>query len=171
MKRANTHSERIESIDPQSGLKVVSWVKKCIVCGKEYTTTSRSQKFCSTECCKKAQTKKRKQQKEYDATKEIVRLSARSHSIANEVMRQLEILQIVDHSCAVCGDIDNLQVHHRSLNWLDNSPSNLVYLCPKCHAAEHSRIEAELKEQGKALEDIYDESFKPLLSVINKNIK
>lgn len=171
MKRVNTKAEVTTIVDPETGLKVVSWKKVCPICGKEYITTSRSQKFCSSDCCKKSQVRKRKQQKEYNATKEIVRLSARSHSVAVEVMKQLEVLGIVDHSCSVCGSIDGLQVHHKNFLWLDNSPSNLVYYCPKCHAAEHSRIEAEFKEQGKSLEDLYPQDFKPLLAVLNKNLQ
>lgn len=156
----------------QGGLQVVGWRKKCPICGTIYETTSRSQKFCSNECCKKAQCKKRKQQKEYDATKEIVRLSARSHSLAVEVMHQLEVIGVVGHQCAHCGDIDSdLQVHHLDGNWLNNSPSNLIYLCPKCHSAEHSRIENELKEHGKSLEEFYPADFKPILAVLNKNLQ
>ena len=153
MKRAKTYSEQITlEVD---GLLVRGWKKKCPICGKTYETTSRGQKFCSNECCKKSQVKRRKQQKEYNATKEVVRLSARSHSVGVEVMRQLERLGVIGHQCARCGSIDSdLQVHHKNLRYLDNSPENLEYLCSKCHAVEHSHIEAELKPNG-SLDEIY----------------
>ena len=167
MKRAKTYAEQITlEVD---GLQVRGWKKKCTICGKVYETTSRGQKFCSNECCKKSQVKRRKQQKEYNSTKEVVRISARSHSLGVAVLEQLYKLGVIEWECE-CGCTEGLQVHHIDFNWLNNTPSNLKLVCPKCHAAIHSTVEAELKAQGKTLEDFYDESFKPILSVLNKNI-
>lgn len=167
MKRAKTYSEQITlEVD---GLLVRGWKKKCPICGKTYETTSRGQKFCSNECCKKSQVKRRKQQKEYNATKEVVRLSARSHSVGVEVVRQLIAMGLMENKCS-CGCTENLQVHHVNGCWLDNTPSNLILVCPKCHADIHSKLEAEFKAQGKTLEDYYNVSFKPILAVLNKNI-
>lgn len=169
MKRVKTFSEKIELLD-SSGLMVVGWRKKCPVCNKTYETTSRSQKFCSSECCKKSQARHRKHRKDYDLNKEVIRLSSRSHSIATEVISQLVALGVISYQCS-CGATEHLQVHHVNLNWLDNTPSNLQVVCPKCHAEIHSKLEASLKEQGRSLEDFYDSSFRPILSLLNKNIQ
>ena len=155
MKKPKTYAEVVQV--EQDGLLVRGWKKKCICCGKEFTTTSRSQKFCSNECSKKAQTKRRKQQKEYDANKEIIRLSARSHAIAVEVLNWLEKKNILLHECACCGSVDNLQVHHKDQRWLNNSPENLMWVCPKCHAKIHSDISKDMQDKGQTYEDIYDE--------------
>lgn len=170
MKRVKTYAEKKESVDPISGLKIISWTKKCPICGKLYETFSRSQKFCSDSCCKKAQVKRRKQKKEYDATKEVVRLSSRSHSLANEVVRQYVNLGLIEYKCS-CGCTEGLQIHHCNLNWLDNRIENLQVVCPKCHAEIHSKLEVELKAQGRSIDELYSDEFKPILSVLNKNLR
>lgn len=152
-----------------SGLKVIQWVKLCPYCKKEYKTTSRHQKFCCESCSKKAQKKRQKQQKQYSATKEIARLSARSHAIGVEVLTQLDRLGVKPKVCEVCGTVEGLQVHHINANWLDNTPSNLQWLCTKCHADAHSKMEAKAKLQGKEMVDIYDQSLLPIISILNKN--
>lgn len=76
---------------------------------------------------------------------------------------------LIEWECS-CGETKGLQCHHKNLCWLDNTPSNLMLVCPKCHAEIHSKLEAELKSDGMTLEDLYDDSFKPILSVLNKNI-
>lgn len=137
-KRVNTKAEKI--ILEKDGLKVQGWSKECPVCHKRFETTSRTQKFCTDVCCKKAQTRKRRQQKEYNETKEIQRLSARAHSLAVETMEQLVRLGLVEKKC-VCGCTEGLQVHHINLRWLDARPENLKWVCPKCHATIHSELE------------------------------
>lgn len=162
-KRVDTKSEKV--VLEKDGLKVQGWEKTCPVCHKRYTTTSRSQKFCSDACCKKAQTRKRRQQKEYNATKEIQRLSARSHSVAVETMEQLARLGLVEKKCE-CGCTEGLQVHHRDLNYLNNSPSNLQWVCPKCHAEIHSDIKKDTD-----VVDRYPEELRCLLSITHKSLK
>lgn len=169
MKRLNTYSEKIDI--EQDGLIVRGWRKRCPICGKVYETTSRGQKYCSDACLKKATKRRKKQQKEYDKTKDIVRLSARSHALAVETLEQLVRLGYREKECDCCHSTENLQVHHKNLLWLDNSPSNLQYLCPKCHANVHSSLEQTLKKEGKDLESIYPDDFKPILQVLNKNLQ
>lgn len=167
MKRVNLKSQKV--IIDQNGIKVQGWSKECPCCHKTYETTSRTQKFCSTECAKVYNSKKRSQKRLYDQNKPIIRLSARSHSLATEVVNQLIALNLIEPHCS-CGATENLQVHHIDLNWLNNTPSNLQLLCPKCHAEAHAKLEAELKSQGKTLSDFYNDSIKPFLSVLNKNV-
>lgn len=157
MKKIKTYSEQI--LIESDGLIVRGWKKTCPVCGSIYQTTSRGQKFCSEACCKKFNTKRRKQKKQYDSTKEVSRLSARSHSVASEVIKQLVSMGIRTYQCEVCGSTSTLQVHHINSCWLDNTPSNLQILCPKCHASVHSSPAD------------YDPSFTPILSILNRNLQ
>lgn len=139
------------------GIKVNEWTKCCAYCRKEYKTTSRSQKYCCEACCKKAQKKHLRQQKIYNANKEIARLASRSHSLGVEVLTQLERLGVRAKVCEICGTTEGLQVHHRNVNYLDNSPQNLQWLCNKCHSAEHSKISKTLCESGKQVQDLYSD--------------
>ena len=129
-------------------------------------------KFCRFLCCdsclKKATAKKNKQQKEYNQSKEFIRLASRAHSIGVETLKLLEQLGKREHVCEVCGSTENLQCHHKNLTWLDNTPSNLQWLCTKCHSEVHSNIDKSLKEQGKDEYDLYEASFYPIISQVNK---
>lgn len=150
MKKIDTHAEKINAIDPISGLSVVSWKKKCISCGKEYVTTSRSQKFCSDDCCKIYTKRKKAQKASYDKAKEYQRLKARAHSLAVEVVRLLG-----NTTCECCGSTEGLQVHHKDLRYLNNNPSNLQLLCTKCHAQAHSDMALRWKAEGITYETYY----------------
>lgn len=167
MKRVKTKAEFLGT-KISNGVTVNEWSKVCPICGKTYITTSRTQKYCSDKCSAKAQKKKAKQQKEYNEVKEIARLSARAHSLAVEVMEQLSKLNVVPKVCS-CGCTEGLQVHHLDLNWLNNTPSNLVWVCPKCHAKAHSEISEKAKSEGKSVSEFYDKSSYPILSILNKN--
>lgn len=168
MKKINTKAEKTTII--QSGLKVQAWIKECPCCHKKYTTTSRGQKYCSSECLKKATTRKRKQKHEYNKNIDIHRLSARAHSLAVEVCRNLVQLGVIEYKCAGegCECTENLQVHHRNLRYLDNSPENLVYLCPKCHAKVHSDLE-RVKQSKESLAETYGNMGIKLYEVILKS--
>ena len=168
MKKINTKA-RVE-VQQVNGVNINVWTKVCPVCSKEYKTSVRAQKYCSDKCCKKATKRKQKQQKEYSAIKEVARLSARAHSLAVETMNQLEKLVLVKKECS-CGCTEGLQVHHKDLNWLNNTPSNLVWLCPKCHSEEHSKILKDLKDKGKDLYDLYESSFHPIIAQLNKDLQ
>ena len=41
------------------------------------------------------------------------------------------------HYCAVCGLRGKLEVHHKDKNRKNNSPENLMIVCPKCHGNIH----------------------------------
>jgi len=43
----------------------------------------------------------------------------------------------VNQSCSICGNIKNLDVHHKDRNWENNEPSNLETLCHSCHMKLH----------------------------------
>lgn len=157
MKKIDTHAEVITIVDPESGLSVRGWRKFCPNCGKSYETTSRSQKFCSDDCCKIYTKRKKAQKASYDKAKEYQRLKARAHSLAVEVVRLLG-----NTTCECCGSTEGLQVHHRDLRYLNNNPSNLQLLCTKCHSRVHSEISSQWRAKGITYESYYSPEEYPL---------
>lgn len=162
-------AERV--IDNETG-KCVAWKKKCVHCHKEFTTTSRRQKFCCNECAKKHAKKVKENRARYSKIKPVERLRVRLHTLAVDMVKLLCDLGEREWKCDCCGATEGLEVHHKDkFNWADNTPSNLMLLCKKCHAKEHSRVEAELDEQGILLSEWYEPSMKKLYQILNKNSK
>lgn len=167
MKKVDTKAQRFTEV--VDGVEKTYWIKRCPKCGKEYKTYSKPQKFCSDECCKAWNSKKRGAKKMYDASLSANRLHARFHAIAVSTMDALVEYGVIEKKCCRCGSTeDKLFVHHINYCWADNTPSNLCYCCSRCHAEIHSEDEARLKAEGMTLDDIYDESFKPILSRLVK---
>ena len=52
-----------------------------------------------------------------------------------------------EKKCAICGETRVLEVHHINCNHEDNSPLNLIPLCPNCHRLYHSKEHRTLVEQ------------------------
>ena len=117
--------------------------KICIYCGKEFQSNSRNTRYCSKECLDKAQLKRqsvtkrrRVRRKEYDKNKEVCRLLSRAYKLAKSVAEELKLPKC---NCEYCkGGSTDIELHHLNLNPLDNTPSNLIYLCKKKHAIVHS---------------------------------
>lgn len=148
-RKVDTKAEKV--IVEKDGLKVQGWNKTCPVCHTRYITTSRGQKFCCPDCAKKAQTKKRKQQKEYDETKDIQRLSARAHGVGVAVLRYLASVNLREEKCEMCNATEGLECHHVNLQWLDNRPENLKWLCTKCHSKVHADLVKSEKDSEETL--------------------
>lgn len=146
---------------------VTIYTKQCPRCKMLFDTTSRRQKYCSDKCCKLQQKRRRISKKNYDEQKDLYRLKARSHAVAVQTLKCLEDLGQVEHICSKCGGTDNLEVHHVNLCWLDNTPSNIVYLCKKCHSKAHSELEHSLDEQGILVGEYREET----LGVIARLVK
>lgn len=51
----------------------------------------------------------------------------------------IESYQVVDKTCGMCGHVGIYEVHHVDRNHNNNQPSNLLILCPNCHAEVHRR--------------------------------
>ena len=154
--------------DEQGNL--LHYVKVCPHCHKSYNTTARSQKFCSDSCRVKYNKRVKASKERYSKVKEIERIRVRAHSFATAVMDQLVQMGVIEKKCAHCGSTEKLHIHHiDKFNWLDNTPRNLIYLCEKCHTKEHSRVEAELNEEGILLSEWYEKSMEPFYKVLNKN--
>lgn len=162
-KQVDTKAVRCE----KNGIQ--GWEKTCPFCHKKFFTTSRRQKYCSPECGKKYQEKKKKQQEQYSKSKDVQRLWARSHSLSVEIVKQLVVLGKREWKCDCCGSTENLQVHHKDINFLNLSPSNLQLLCPKCHSKVHSELDKSLNEQGVLLEEYYDQSIQPFMKVLGRS--
>lgn len=142
----------VETIEV-NGLRVHTWTKRCPCCKREYTTTSRSQKFCSLDCQRKYAKKKSEQKKVYEEIKPIERLRSRSHSLAVDFMNQLSEMGLVEKKCACCGSVESLQVHHKDLRWMNNNPENLQWLCNTCHSKVHSDFDNDLKNNNQTIMD------------------
>ena len=150
------------------GKVITHWTKKCPMCKKEYDTTSRRQKFCCNECAKKYAKKQKEYKERYSHIKEVERIRVRAHKLATDMLALLEALGIREKKCEVCGCVEGLQCHHKDLNWMNNTPSNLMWLCNKHHSQEHSKLEKELHEQGILVEEFYEDSMKSIFKIINK---
>ena len=58
--------------------------------------------------------------------------------------------------CECCGEPAE-HVHHKDLNWLNNTPENLIACCVKCHNEIHSNLEKKFEGCDKL--DRYNKSF------------
>lgn len=153
--------------------QVIGWVGKCAHCHKKFQTSSRRQKFCCPECAKKHQVQLKETRVRYEKVKDFERLRVRSHGLAVDIVKLLITTGHRDNCCQRCGVPFDAQhpmvIHHKNLNFLDNNPLNLMSVCNKCHALEHSELEKRLNEEGVLLEEYYDDGIKPFLNVLNKN--
>lgn len=120
--------------------------KVCKYCGKEYTSVSRNQRYCSQECCDKAQVvnkkkakKQAKKRKAYNENVEMNRLLSRAYSLAGAIGEHLpKVCAHKDVPGHVCSG--PMELHHRDGNPFNNSPDNLVWLCRKAHEEEQQKL-------------------------------
>lgn len=120
----------------------MKYTKVCKICGSVYESDARGQRYCSEECCQKAQEINRKLKKQ--------RRSRRSYQHENHVATSLMVSAyglarkvaeaFHDKVCAECGSIEFLEVHHKDSNPFNNNPDNLEFLCKKCHAQKHAGL-------------------------------
>lgn len=119
--------------------------KLCAYCGREFQSESRNTRYCSKECCDKAQKRKTKvnkarevRRRRYDQTREIQLLLATSYRAAERMA-----FLTLEKKCACNGLIEKdgpLELHHKDGNPLNNSPSNLVWLTKSKHAKLHTLL-------------------------------
>lgn len=115
----------------------LKYKKTCVCCKKEYRSNARGSRFCSEQCRKNYNKRLQDDRKFYVETKALMRLKARAHALAVEIKRYELYTQGKDFVCELCGE-PGVEVHHKDLNFLNNTPSNLICLCKKCHAKAHS---------------------------------
>lgn len=79
--------------------------------------------------------------KDYDEyRKEYLKLSARArrkHGFTDKMKSELK--EKYENKCAYCGKEEKLNVHHIDGNPLNNTESNLIVLCEKCHINETTK--------------------------------
>lgn len=107
---------------------------KCIKCEKELK--KRQKKFCSIQC-----------QKDYEYEQYIIRWLDKKesglrgkYSLSRHIKRYM--LEKAGYKCERCGWNERnpytgnipLEIEHIDGNYLNNSPDNLVVLCPNCHS-------------------------------------
>ncbi len=122
--------------------------KICGYCKHSFESSSRNTKFCCNECRLKYNKRRDKRRSEYVETKASSRLYARSHALAVSTLDLLSEAGLLEKVCSFPGCTETvLEVHHKDLNWLNNSPSNLQYFCKSHHAFTHSALSKEFSRQ------------------------
>jgi hypothetical protein len=115
------------------GKLVIVWEKTCVRCRKTYQTSSAKQKYCSSDCCSKAQGTKRRVRKERSLEESAHRLKSRAYALAKEV---------AELYCPKPVGIpeEDLRVHHKDLNPFNNSPENLLWMFHQDHELLHAKL-------------------------------
>ena len=102
---------------------------KCQICENEfYVTKGRANRYNPKYCSMACRTKGIRQ-KWLKETKNLKNTTA----ITYRLRKQIGKCQI----CGYCEEPRILTTHHKNMNHKDNSPSNLLLLCPNCHSLEH----------------------------------
>lgn len=147
--------------------------KCCVNCHKTFTSNARGTRFCSSDCQKKYAARINRDRKRYREIAPVERIRVSAHNLAVKTYEVLVDMGLKPKGCCHCHSkgvfTEVSAVHHKDLNWLNNSPANLEGLCDKHHSAEHSRIEKEQNEKGLVMDEFYSEDFLPLARVINKD--
>ena len=147
-----TQEVNAETVKEEKQVTVYHKTCKYSKCGKEFTSTSRNQRYCSDECCeaaqeinkKKTKTRRRKR-KEYDQNKEINRALSSAYALAHKVADLFQIPKVCNchekgYTTPCSGEFE---LHHENGDPFDNSPWNLKYYCRHHHAKaddEHANV-------------------------------
>jgi hypothetical protein len=99
-------------------------IKKCPICEKEYVGNT---KTCSYSCSNK------------------MFRSGEDNGNWKQDAYQSTCFLYHKKECVVCGENKIVEVHHMNENHNDNSPANLVPLCPTHHQYFHSRYRNEVE--------------------------
>lgn len=127
-------------------MEATVYKKVCKHCGKEFESVARNTRYCSQECCDKAQKvrtshnkKCAKRRKEYDENKDLARLVSRTYAIANALGA------LIPKVCALSGQPGHecsgpMELHHKNGNPFNNSLSNLEWRCRCAHEEAHKEM-------------------------------
>lgn len=132
----------------------MKYKKTCKHCGKEFESESRGTRYCSAECCEKAQShnkRKAKRRREYDKNREANILVSTAYALAQRVAKMFSIPQdmerakqyVMERLGQTEADLPKAEgrweLHHIDLNVLNNHPRNLIWLPVSLHAFYHSK--------------------------------
>lgn len=106
--------------------------KKCPVCQTTFKT--------------KQGAKKEKETCSYSCSNSFFR-SGESHPNWKESSYRSTCFLYHEKKCVICGEDKILDVHHYDENHKNNSPENLIPLCPTHHAYWHSRFKLLVEEK------------------------
>lgn len=121
--------------------------KICKFCGKEFEHSSKGTRYCSIECQTKVNKRRlsrikrlKIRRQSYTDQKEIMRLEARVYKL----MDTISSIFLLPKECSMKDDTcsETLHWHHRDMNLLNNSPTNLMCLCTKHHSEVHSKLKS-----------------------------
>lgn len=116
-------------------------IKQCPVCGKEFSTKlghPREKETCSYAC-----------------SNTYFRTGPENGNWSDESYRST-CFHYHDKKCIICGEENIVDVHHYDENHNNNSPENLIPLCPTHHKYLHSRYKHLIENDV----DRYREEFK-----------
>lgn len=124
-KKCKNHKQYIDGINRY----------KCVECGKEFKSSNKQRKFCSSRCS--ADNRNRKLLEEWLIGKYSIDANT---AIPNFIRKFL--FEQSNNKCSECGfegynkstNRTILQIHHVDGNSGNNHKSNLKVLCPNCHA-------------------------------------
>lgn len=145
--------------------------KRCPWGNHIFYSNSRNQKYCSHEHGKLYTERHKAQKIRYEEIAPVERVRVAAHALAKKVMDLLVELGLKKRVCTAngCGEVENLEVHHHDLNWLNNTPKNIDFYCIKHHKVEHSKLQKRLNEEGIVMDEYYALDFLPLARIINKD--
>ena len=81
------------------------------------------------------------------------------HGVTSKIHQQI-CFKHHPHKCCVCGEEHIVAVHHYDGNHYNNSPENLVPLCPTHHTYWHSKYKDLIKDKVDEYVKKFTESFK-----------
>lgn len=124
---------------------VVNHKKICVVCGSSFTYKGRIKtkgyeraRFCKRSCANNRQSWWNK------------------HSTGYKTIA----LQHHRHECQICGFDKVVAIHHIDENKQNNSPDNLIPLCPNHHEMYHSKWQDEVKPFIMQWQDDFRQRYK-----------
>ena len=124
--------------------------KKCRYCGKEFESESRNTRYCSTDCCDKAQTKMKKVKKQrerkrtlYHEDKDVSRLVSRAYALSQD-MAEIFIPKVCADPDCECHKLPVIEVefelHHKDCNPFHITFENMEWRCEKAHKRVHTTL-------------------------------
>lgn len=129
------------------------YTKCCKHCHKTYESAARHQRFCSPECQKKHSKLTRKRRREYAKNAREKIIGVQAHKLA--------VLVATFHfekECVVSGATENLEVHHKDGQPLNNLPDNLMWIEKDLHVKLHSYAKKSVENGDPTPEQLMEAS-------------